>query len=77
MIDRISGIDTCPVFEEAAEITAYNEGYGIVDEKLMKPIIIKSLCALNNIYQVFNTQIDDNNLKRLQKMNTFINNTYI
>ena len=48
-----------------------------IDEKLMKPIIIKSLCALNSIYQVFNTQIDDNNLKRLQKMNTFIDNTYI
>ena len=48
-----------------------------IDEKLMKPIIIKSLCALNNIYQVFNTQIDDNNLKRLRFINTFINKTYL
>ncbi len=48
-----------------------------IDEKFMKPIIIKTLCALNNIYQVFNTQIDDNNIKRLKQMNTFINNTYI
>ena len=48
-----------------------------IDEKLMKPIIIKSLCALNNIYQVFNTQIDENNLKRLRVIKNFISNTYI
>ena len=48
-----------------------------IDEKFMKPIIIKALCALNNIYQVFNTQIDENNLKRIKMINTFINNTFI
>ena len=48
-----------------------------IDEKLMKPIIIKSLCALNNIYQVFNTQIDEKNIKRLKVIKNFISNTYI
>ncbi len=48
-----------------------------IDEKFMKPIIIKALCALNNIYQVFNTQIDENNIKRIKMINTFINNTFI
>ena len=48
-----------------------------IDEKLMKPIIIKSLCALNNIYQVFNTQIDEKNLKRLRIVRNFINNIFI
>ena len=48
-----------------------------IEEKLMKPIIIKSLCALNNIYQVFNTQIDEKNIKRLKVIKNFISNTYI
>ena len=48
-----------------------------IDEKFMKPIIIKTLCTLNNIYQVFNTQIDENNIKRIRMINTFINNTRI
>ena len=48
-----------------------------IDEKFMKPIIIKALCALNNIYQVFNSEIDENNIKRIKMINTFINNTFI
>ena len=48
-----------------------------IDEKFMKPLIIKSLSALNNIYQILNSQIDANNIKRLKMMNTFFNNTYI
>ena len=48
----------------------------LIDEKFMKPIIIKSLCALNNIYQVLNSPIDANNIKRLKMMNRFFNNTY-
>ena len=49
----------------------------LIDEKFMKPIIIKSLCALNNIYQVLNSSVDTNNIKRLKMMNSFFNNTYI
>ena len=48
-----------------------------IDEKFMKPIIIKALCALNNIYQVINTKLDSKNIKRLKMLNTFVNNTYI
>jgi hypothetical protein len=48
-----------------------------IDEKLMKPIIIKALCALNNIYQVINAKLDDKLIKKLKMLNTFVNNTYI
>ena len=48
-----------------------------IDEKFMKPIIIKALCTLNNIYQIFNSQIDEKNIKRLKMMNNFHKNTYI
>ena len=48
-----------------------------IDEKFIKPLIIKSLSALNNIYQVLNSDINENNIKRLKMMNTFFNNTYI
>ena len=48
-----------------------------IDEKFMKPIIIKCLSALNNVYQILNSQIDTSNLKRLQMINTFVKNTYI
>ena len=44
----------------------------LIDEKFMKLIIIMSLCALNNIYQVFNSPIDTNNVKRLKMMNRFL-----
>ena len=49
----------------------------LIDEKFMKPIIIKSLCALNNIYQVLNSPVDPNNIKRLKMINSFFNHTYI
>jgi len=48
-----------------------------IDEKLMKPIIIKALCALNNIYQTINANLDDKLIQRLKKLNNFVNNTYI
>jgi len=41
-----------------------------VDEKLIKPLIIKSLSALNTIYQVMNSQLDNqqiNVLKTIKK----------
>ena len=42
-----------------------------VDEKLIKPLIIKSLSALNTIYQVMNSQLDNqqiNVLKTIKKI---------
>lgn len=39
-----------------------------LNEKLIKPLIIKSLCALNTIYQVMNTEIDDNKIELLKKI---------
>ena len=42
-----------------------------VDEKLIKPLIIKSLSALNTIYQVMNSQLDSqqiNVLKEIKKI---------
>lgn len=42
-----------------------------VDEKLIKPLIIKSLSTLNTIYQVMNSQLDDqqiNVLKTIKKI---------
>ena len=48
-----------------------------IEEKLMKPIIIKILCSLNSIYQIYNYQLDEQNMKRLRRINSFINNTFI
>ena len=48
-----------------------------IEEKLMKPIIIKTLCSLNSIYQIFNCQLDGKNIQRLSRINSFINNTFI
>ena len=48
-----------------------------IEEKLMKPIIIKILCALNSIYQIYNFQLDEKNIQRLKRINSFINNTFI
>ena len=48
-----------------------------INEKLMKPIIIKALSALNTIYQVYNSTIDSKNIEKLKMMNNFINSTYI
>ena len=44
-----------------------------VKEELLKPLIVKSLCALNTIYQVMNSKIsnDDVNLLRKIKNNDF------
>jgi hypothetical protein len=45
-----------------------------IDEKLMKPIIIKSLCALNNIYQVFNSSLDQKSISILKRVNNIYKN---
>ena len=43
-----------------------------IEEKLMKPIIIKILCSLNSIYQIYNYQLDVQNMQRLRRINSFI-----
>ena len=48
-----------------------------IEEKFMKPIITKALCTLNSIYQVYNTQLDSKNIKVLQMLKTFNNETAI
>ena len=43
----------------------------LIDEKLIKPLIIKSLSALNTIYQIMNSKLDNsqiNLLKRVQSI---------
>ena len=40
-----------------------------IDEYLIKPIITKALCTLNNIYQIYNSQLDSKNIKVLQMVN--------
>ena len=37
-------------------------------EEMIKPLIIKSLCAINTIYQVMNSKIDQNNLELLKEV---------
>ena len=37
-----------------------------IEEKLIKPIIIKALCTLNSIYQIYNAQLDLQNIKILK-----------
>ena len=44
-----------------------------IDEKLMKPIIIKSLCALNTIYQVYNSNITKENAQMLNEVQKISN----
>ena len=39
-----------------------------VDEKLIKPLIIKSLSTLNTIYQVMNSKLDDQQINILKKV---------
>ena len=39
-----------------------------VDEKLIKPLIIKSLSALNTIYQVMNSKLDNLEIKKLKEI---------
>ena len=48
-----------------------------IEEKLIKPIIIKALCTLNSIYQIYNTQLDSKNIKILKMLETFNNKTSI
>ena len=39
-----------------------------LDEELIKPLIIKSLCAINTIYQVMNSKINEENFKVLKEI---------
>lgn len=45
-----------------------------VEERLMKPLIIKSLCTLNTIYQVYNSPLDQEKIKILQKIQNQMDN---
>ena len=40
----------------------------LIDEKLIKPLIIKSLCAMNTIYQIMNIKLDNEQINLLQKV---------
>ena len=48
-----------------------------IEERLIKPIITKALCTLNSIYQIYNTQLDSNNIKILQMIKNFEGENYI
>lgn len=48
-----------------------------IEEKFIKPIIIKTLCSLNSLYQIYNAQMDAENIQRLKRINTYINNIFI
>ena len=39
-----------------------------IDEKLMKPLIIKSLTTLNTIYQVMNSKLDNEQINILKEI---------
>ncbi len=39
-----------------------------LDEKLIKPLIFKSLCAINTIYIIMNCDLDDENLDTLREI---------
>ena len=39
-----------------------------IDEKLIKPLIIKSLSTLNTIYQVVNSKLDQQQIELLKKI---------
>ena len=45
----------------------------LVDEKLIKPLIIKSLSTLNTIYQIMNSKLDDERINMLQKIKVKFN----
>ena len=38
----------------------------LVDEKLIKPLIMKSLSTMNTIYRVMNSKLDEQQIKILQ-----------
>lgn len=44
-----------------------------VDEKLIKPLIIKSLSALNTVYQVMNGKLDNQQINVLEKIKNKVN----
>ena len=48
-----------------------------IEERFIKPIIIKTLCGLNSLYQIFNCDLDSNNIQRLMRINQYINKTFI
>ena len=48
-------------------ISLFCEIYSI-DEKLMKPIIIKTLCTLNTIYQIYNSELSKENIEVLKNV---------
>ena len=39
-----------------------------IDERLVKPIIIKALCSLNTIYQIYNCKISNENIRILKNV---------
>ena len=39
-----------------------------IDEKLIKPLIIKSLSILNTIYQIMNSKVDDEQIEIMKKI---------
>ena len=42
-----------------------------INEKLMKPIITMVLCGLNSIYQIYNTQLEMDNIKILRMVRSY------
>ena len=48
-------------------INLFCEIYSI-DEKLMKPLIIKTLCTLNTIYQIYNSNVSKENIEILKNV---------
>ena len=48
-------------------ISLFCEIYSI-DEKLMKPLIIKTLCTLNTIYQIYNSDVSKENIETLKNV---------
>ena len=42
-----------------------------VDERLIKPLIIKSLSAMNTIYQIMNCKLDKEQIKLMKKIKNF------
>ena len=48
-------------------INLFCEIYSI-DEKLMKPLIIKTLCTLNTIYQIYNSDVSKENIETLKNV---------
>ena len=42
-----------------------------IDEKLIKPLIIKSLCTLNTIYQVVNSKLENQQIELLKEIKNF------